>query len=121
MSLLFFYFRRQMRCSTNIYLTALALADIIFLLLVLYLSVKTYPIAHESSFEWFLHTMGVSHWICDAAQYTSIHLTVSFTVERYIAVCHPIRGQVLCTIERAKKVIASMHLYIKQLISQNYN
>lgn len=97
-----------MRCSTNVYLTALAVADIIFLLFVMYLSIKTYPMSHGRSFEFFQRTMGLAHWICDAAAYTSIYLTVSFTVERYIAVCHPIRGQVLCTEERAKKVIGGM-------------
>lgn len=37
--------------------------------------------------------------------YSSVYLTVSFTLERYISVCHPLRGQVLCTESRAKKVI----------------
>ncbi|XP_046998080.1 FMRFamide receptor-like [Schistocerca americana] len=35
---------------------------------------------------------------------SSIWLTVSFTVERYIAVCHPLRGKVLCTEARARRV-----------------
>jgi hypothetical protein len=35
---------------------------------------------------------------------TSIWLTVTFTVERYIAVCHPLRGKMLCTEPRARKV-----------------
>lgn len=33
-------------------------------------------------------------------------LTVSFTLERYIVVCHPIKGKVLCTERRAKSIIA---------------
>lgn len=37
-------------------------------------------------------------------------MTVSFTVERYIAVCHPIRGKVLCTETRAKRVIATVSI-----------
>ena len=39
---------------------------------------------------------------------TSIWLTVSFTIERYIAVCHPLRGRVFCTESRARKVILAV-------------
>lgn len=41
---------------------------------------------------------------------TSVWLTVTFTVERYIAVCHPIRGRLLCTESRAKKVIVAVYV-----------
>lgn len=34
---------------------------------------------------------------------------MSFTLERYISVCHPLRGQVLCTESRAKKVITGKY------------
>lgn len=43
--------------------------------------------------------------------YTSIYLTVSFTIERYIACCHPLIGQVLCTESRAKRVIAGSKIH----------
>lgn len=43
--------------------------------------------------------------------YTSIWLTVSFTVERYIAVCHPMRGRLICTESRAKKVIILVYVF----------
>ncbi|KAG4078355.1 hypothetical protein HA402_013065 [Bradysia odoriphaga] len=98
--------RRRMRCSTNIYLTALAVADIIYLLFVFILSWEHHPNIHHLKFKFYWMTFGLSHWICDAAVYTSIYLTVSFTIERYIACCHPLIGQVLCTESRAKRVIA---------------
>jgi hypothetical protein len=43
--------------------------------------------------------------------YTSIWLTVSFTVERYIAVCHPMRGRLFCTESRARKVIILVYTF----------
>lgn len=42
---------------------------------------------------------------------TSVWLTVSFTVERYIAVCHPIKGKVFCTERRAKSVIVIVYIF----------
>ncbi|XP_055679333.1 motilin receptor isoform X2 [Lutzomyia longipalpis] len=97
---------RRMRCSTNVYLTALALADMVFLLFNFILSLQHYPNIHRAKYELYWRTYGLSHWFCDASSYSSIYLTVSFTIERYIAVCHPIRGQILCTESRAKRVIA---------------
>jgi ABC-type glycerol-3-phosphate transport system permease component len=41
---------------------------------------------------------------------TSVWLIVTFTVERYIVVSHPIRSRMLCTESRARKVIVGVYL-----------
>lgn len=102
--------RRRMRSSTNAYLTALAVADLIYLLFVLLLSFKHYPNIHDRKYELYWRFYGISHWLCDAASSTSVWLTVSFTIERYIVVCHPMKGKVLCTERRAKSIIAIMSI-----------
>ncbi|GLV32264.1 Proctolin receptor [Carabus blaptoides fortunei] len=97
--------RRRMRCSTNIYLTALAVADLVYLLLVFILSFEHYPNINDIRYHLYWRFYGINHWLADAASSTSIWLVVCFTIERYIAVCYPIRGRALCTENRAKRVI----------------
>lgn len=55
----------------------------------------------------FCRYINVNHFVGG----TSIWLTVSFALERYIAVCHPLRGRVLCTESRARKVISGVVIF----------
>nr|XP_015833251.1 PREDICTED: thyrotropin-releasing hormone receptor isoform X5 [Tribolium castaneum] len=103
--------KKRMRCSTNIYLTALAVADIIYLLFVFVLSFSVYDNINDRKYELFWRFFGLTHWLCDAASNASVWLTVSFTLERYIAVCHPIKGKVLCTENRAKIIITGIAIF----------
>lgn len=94
--------RRRMRSSTNHYLTALAFSDLFYLIFVFTLNLDHYGSMHSYAY--------YSYWryalmLTDACSNTSVWLTVTFTIERYVAVCHPIRGKVFCTRSRAKKVI----------------
>ncbi|PSN56815.1 hypothetical protein C0J52_02671 [Blattella germanica] len=76
--------RRRMRSSTNVYLTALAVSDLLYLMFVFTLSLQHYPNIHEpSSFMWY--------W-------------------EYF-VCHPMRGRLICTESRAKKVILLVYIF----------
>lgn len=58
--------RRRMRSSTNVYLTALAVSDLLYLVFVFTLSLKHYPNTHESSFRWYWHYYGFGTWFTDA-------------------------------------------------------
>ncbi|XP_066254567.1 sex peptide receptor isoform X1 [Euwallacea similis] len=103
--------RKRMRSSTNIYLSALGIADIIYLFFVFLLSFKHYNNIHDRKYELFWRFYGISHWLCDAASSTSVWLTVSFTIERYIAVCHPMKGKYFCTENRAKTIIVIVCIF----------
>ncbi|KAI0220218.1 FMRFamide receptor [Lamellibrachia satsuma] len=86
--------RKWMRSSTNYYLTALAIYDILYLVFVVtVLLTSSNPIVVE---------------FANIASNTGVWLTLTFTIERYIGVCHPMRGHVLCTPKRAKYVIAGV-------------
>ena len=65
--------RRGMRSSTNAYLTALAIADLVYLLCVFWLSLRHYPHVREdlSLSNFYAYTWPYSLWLTDAAsEYT---------------------------------------------------
>ena len=85
--------RKWMRSSTNYYLTSLAIYDILYLVFVA---------------TWILRQNDIVRVCLNIASNTGVWLTLTFTIERYICVCHPMRGIVLCTPKRAKYVIAGV-------------
>ncbi|ODM93655.1 FMRFamide receptor, partial [Orchesella cincta] len=90
------------------YLTALAVSDLLFLLFSFSMSWRHYPFVNTIWFYWWYTPFGL--WMTDASSSTSVWLIVSFTIERYIAVCHPMRGKIFCTEERALRVAIAVYL-----------
>ncbi|XP_036434270.1 thyrotropin-releasing hormone receptor [Colossoma macropomum] len=94
---------KHMRTPTNCYLVSLAVADLIVL------TAAGLPNITESLFGQWVYGYGGCLSIT-YLQYVGINASscsiTAFTVERYIAICHPIRAQSLCTLSRAKKIIA---------------
>nr|XP_003467845.3 thyrotropin-releasing hormone receptor-like [Cavia porcellus] len=95
---------RHMVTPTNCYLVSLAVAD---LLVLLGAAVPTVAEAASGGGWVFGHAgcLGITY-----LQYVGINASsgsiMAFTVERYLAICHPLRAQALCTVARAKRMAA---------------
>ncbi|CAH2285747.1 thyrotropin-releasing hormone receptor [Pelobates cultripes] len=93
---------KHMRTPTNCYLVSLAIADLMVLV------AAGLPNITESIYgSWVYGYIGC---LCITfLQYLGINASscsiTAFTIERYLAICHPIKAQFLCTISRAKKII----------------
>ncbi|NXX34745.1 TRFR protein, partial [Nicator chloris] len=93
---------KHMRTPTNCYLVSLAVADLMVLV------AAGLPNITESLYRSWVY--GYVGCLCITyLQYLGINASsfsiAAFTIERYIAICHPIKAQLLCTFSRAKKII----------------
>uniref|UniRef100_H3CN51 Thyrotropin-releasing hormone receptor n=1 Tax=Tetraodon nigroviridis TaxID=99883 RepID=H3CN51_TETNG len=93
---------KHMRTPTNCYLVSLAAADLMVL------TAAGLPNITEALYgQWvfgYMGCLGITYFQYLGINASSCSIT-AFTVERYIAICHPIKAQFLCTLSRAKKII----------------
>uniref|UniRef100_A0A667ZYV7 Thyrotropin-releasing hormone receptor n=1 Tax=Myripristis murdjan TaxID=586833 RepID=A0A667ZYV7_9TELE len=99
---------RHMRTPTNCYLVSLAIADLTVLV-----AAGLPNISDSLTGTWvFGHAgcLGITY-----LQYLGINVSscsiTAFTVERYIAICHPMRAQTVCTVSRAKRIITGVWIF----------
>ena len=98
-----------MKSSTNYYLTVLSIYDILYLVFALSMSFQHYRWLGRQ-YVYMLFRAYVGRTLTNTWSNTGIWLTVTFTVERYIVVCHPMKGKVWCTTQRAKYILAAVCL-----------
>ncbi|KAH8278527.1 hypothetical protein KR018_004532, partial [Drosophila ironensis] len=94
---------RSMHTATNYYLFSLAISDFLLLLS---------GVPQEVSFIWSKYPYVFGEYFCigrGLLAETSANATVltitAFTVERYIAICHPFLGQAMSKLSRAIRII----------------
>lgn len=93
-----------MHTNTNFYLFNLAVADLLYML---------FGLPFEIHMFWFQYPWPFGEAFCkfrsfatEACSYASVLTIVAFTVERYIAICHPLYAYVLADFQRVIYVIA---------------
>ncbi|CAJ0607442.1 unnamed protein product [Cylicocyclus nassatus] len=98
---------KSMHTHTNFYLLSLALSDL--LVLFLGLPMETYAIID------YVYPYEFQEWICkgrayliEFTSYASILVICSFTVERWLAICHPLRSQSSPKVSRAYFTVIAM-------------
>ncbi|KAB7495716.1 Thyrotropin-releasing hormone receptor [Armadillidium nasatum] len=121
---------RNMSTPTNCYLVSLAIADCIVLVAAVPQEIVSYYLIGN---QWIWGKIGCSLLIFFqnlGINASSLSLT-AFTIERYIAICHPIKAQTVCTVERAKKITffvwfiaicyCSPWLFLTKIVPINYD
>lgn len=98
---------KHMMTPTNCYLVSLAIADLVVLL------AAGLPNISEVVDSWIY---GYAGCLCITyLQYLGINVSscsiTAFTIERYIAICHSIKAQFICTVSRAKRIIACVWIF----------
>lgn len=103
-------FAKNMQSSTNCYLVSVAVADLLVLSssIIPFLFHINYVIEH-----WVLPYSACSFIIF--LQYLSVNssaLTItSFSFERWVAICYPMKAHTMCTISRAVKIVISIWIF----------
>lgn len=90
---------KYMHTATNYYLFSLAMSDFLFLILGLpqemYTLWQRYPYAFGEAF------CIMRGYLSEASTYASILTISAFTVERYVAICHPLWAHTMSQLPRA--------------------
>lgn len=98
-----------MNSSTNRYLTALAIYDTLYLIFALTMSFNHYPTTSRLAL-YVLYRAYLGRTLTNICSNTGIWLTVTFTVERFIVVCCPMKGKIWCTPARTKHILVAVCL-----------
>ncbi|XP_018416064.1 PREDICTED: thyrotropin-releasing hormone receptor-like [Nanorana parkeri] len=108
MVVLVVFITRDMRTPTNCYLVSLAVADLMVLV------AAGLPNVTDSLAGTWIYghagCLGITYFQYLGINASSCSIT-AFTVERYIAICHPMKAQTVCTVSRAKRIIAVVWVF----------
>lgn len=105
--------RPQMKSSINYLLIGLARCDTVLIVtsILLFGLPVVYPITdHLFNYYYKVYPLiaPVVYPVAMISQTVSVYLTLTVTLERFVAVCHPLRARSLCTYGRARAYVAGI-------------
>ena len=105
--------KRQMRSSINCCLLGLAACDLVLLFTSLWLFAIPDIYIYTRWFRFYVcdvypYTTPYAYPISLIAQTSSVYITMTVAVERYIAVCWPLKARSLCTFGRARLYVIAI-------------
>merc|ERR1712038_1314858 len=101
---------RSMHTTTNCYLVSLSVADTITLVSTVPQEILSYHII-GNLWVWGHFTCKIYVFLNNLGINASALSLTAFTIERYIAICHPIRAKSICRVSRANKIIVGCWIF----------
>ncbi|VDL11772.1 unnamed protein product [Hymenolepis diminuta] len=95
--------RSWMKSSTNVYLTAVSVTDMMYLFFSLLFTLYIYPTFNTSAT--YMYALPIFRGIANLFSNITTWLTLSFTIERFINISYPIFGHRVCTRGKAKRIV----------------
>ncbi|XP_036599804.1 motilin receptor [Trichosurus vulpecula] len=96
---------RDMRTTTNLYLGSMAVSD---LLILLGLPFDLYRLWRSRPWVFGQLLCRLSLYLSEGCTYASLLHITALSVERYLAICYPLRARVLITRRRVRALIAAL-------------
>ncbi|CAM2096088.1 motilin receptor [Caretta caretta] len=96
---------RELKTTTNLYLGSMALSD---LLILLGLPFDLYRLWRSRPWIFGQLLCRLSYYLGEACTYCTILHITALTVERYLAICFPLKAKVVITKRRVKAVIGAL-------------
>ncbi|XP_010118512.1 PREDICTED: motilin receptor, partial [Chlamydotis macqueenii] len=96
---------RDMKTTTNLYLGSMAVSD---LLILLGLPFDLYRLWRSRPWIFGQLLCRLSHYLSEGCTYCTILHITALTVERYLAICFPLKAKVVVTKRRVKAVIGGL-------------
>ena len=109
--------QKQMKSSTNTYLFALAVSDLIklFVDFLYFMVILLNQIDTPTGNKAYVFLYPYAHYIFNASLCVSAWLIVSVAVERYVYVCHPTKVKFYCNIYKARTISFSVFIIMSVL------